>query len=117
MKTKCYLYRSFSFPLAWQHQTQMGDVFQVIFCKIIHEQKWWLSAKHTVLQKTPRRLYRSLRFSWTRCWAILARPGFCQERLNQMIRAVPSKPVFYNSMTTKSYRRSKPTKKKNQIHF
>ncbi|KAK4810664.1 LOW QUALITY PROTEIN: hypothetical protein QYF61_007464 [Mycteria americana] len=44
----------------------------------------------------------TLRFGWTGCWAILPRPCFCQERLDQMILEVPSNLVFYDSMSWKS---------------
>ncbi|KAK4812701.1 hypothetical protein QYF61_013726 [Mycteria americana] len=50
--------------------------------------KWWIPQHWTLL-----------RFSWTGCWAILSRPCFCQERLDQMILEVPSNLVFYDSMT------------------
>jgi len=39
-----------------------------------------------------------LRFSWTGCWAVLSRPCFCQETLDQMILEFPSSLVFYDSM-------------------
>lgn len=36
--------------------------------------------------------------SWTRCWAVLSRPGFCQGRLDQVILEMPSKLLFFVSI-------------------
>jgi len=57
---------------------------------IISPGKWWVP-KHWTL----------LRFGWTGCWAILSRPCFCRERLDQMILELPSNLVFYDSMNLK----------------
>ena len=57
---------------------------------IISPGKWWIPQYWTLL-----------RFSWTGCWAILSRPCFCQERLDQIIVEVPSNLVFYDSICSR----------------
>jgi len=53
---------------------------------IIPPGKWWIPQHWTLL-----------RFSRTGRWAILSRPCFCQERLDQTILEVPSNLVFSDS--------------------
>lgn len=59
-----------------------------IFVIISSPGKWWISYC-TLLQS-----------SCTGCWAILYRPCFCQERLDQVILEVPSNLVFYSSVNS-----------------
>jgi len=75
------------------HMEKMrGNGYQLLLGRFRLDTRGQLFTMRTInhWNDLPREHWTLLRFGWTRCWAILSRPCFCQERLDQMILEVPS---------------------------